>query len=88
MKHPKPSLWGPVVIEWMDASGTYENHNAKGFVRKYEPFIRRSIGFFLGKNKNGYFICDTDDRGLPGDHDAENITVIPLGMVREVRLLD
>lgn len=80
----KLNKWQAIIVEWEDASGTYEGRNSSEFASSYVPYIRRSIGFFLNYSDSGIFLCDTDDRKIPSHEDCENITVIPKGMIRRV----
>lgn len=83
----KIKKWTPLVCEWEDATSTSQGLNSKDFVTSYNPMIRRTVGFFLHKNDHGIFICETDDRLGIFSQDCENVTVIPLGMIRRIEVL-
>ncbi len=83
----KLSKWDPVVVEWLDATGTKESHDSEEFVASYVPMVRRTIGFYLHCSDHGIFITETDDRLGILSEDCENITVIPLSMLRQIEQL-
>lgn len=77
--------WSPIIVEWLDATGTRESHNSEEYVASYVPYIRRTVGFFLYySEEKGLIITETDDRKGNGSEDCENITVVPACMVRRI----
>ncbi len=83
----KLKKFDPVVVEWLDATGTKESHDSEEFVASYVPMIRRTVGFYLHCSEHGIFITETDDRLGVLSEDCENITVIPLSMLRQIEQL-
>lgn len=77
----------PVIITWEDAMTQHGAINSRQYVKTYRPSIRQSIGFLIGKTNSQVHISSTDDR-LSMDHeDSDEITSIPMGMVRSISFL-
>jgi len=82
-----PKKWDSLIIVWEDAMISHSPSNSKYYVKHYKPVIRRSIGFLLGRTDDHIHISSTDDRLSSDYDDAEDITTIPMSMVRSVILL-
>lgn len=80
--------WAHVSVVWEDAYGSSGAHNSVDFVMNYKPAIRKTSGYVIGYSRtNGYiFLAGTDDRNSNiEDADCEDINVIPLSYVKEIR---
>lgn len=78
-----------VAVSWEDAFVDNDPHNSKSYINNYRPCIRKTCGFFLHLDTRGIFITETDDRqGCITGTDCEQITTIPLRMIRTVQVGD
>ena len=76
-----------VQIDWLDAAGESQ-HIAPEEAATLQPLLRVNLGFVLDDREDAIVIC----AGLINDPDNQCIgcdgtTVIPRGMIREVREL-
>lgn len=76
--------WTPVCVEWEDAYACGDKNLATEHLRTYTPCIRKSIGFLAHLDKNRIMIVGTDDRLANSDGDADDLVVVPTGMVRKI----
>ena len=81
--------WEPVSIAWEDAAGWPGPHESKKFLKDLHPVIRHTSGYVISFNKERIVVVGTDDRGSEGclTTDCEDVTVIPAGMIREIKRL-
>ena|SRR5271163_2410658 len=79
--------WDVVSILWEDAVTRHGAHNGKHYVKDYEPVLRRSVGYLLAKNERHIHVSSTDDRLSREYDDSDEVTSIPMSMVRQVTVL-
>ena len=80
--------WTMVSVVWEDAYSSSGAHDSTDFVMHYKPAIRKTTGYVIGYSRtNGYiFLAGTDDRTSNiEDADCEDINVIPLAYVQEIK---
>lgn len=82
-----PKKWQPIIVEWEDALTSHAPHNSRQYIKTYKPMIRKSIGFLLGRTEEHIHISATDDRSAVDYDDSDDITTIPIGMIRKVSFL-
>lgn len=82
---PRMKKWTIVLVEWLDAVKELEMTDSEA---DFKCVIRRSVGHFLKKNGEIITIAMEDDRDAKDEgSDCDNITSIPLGMVKQVTVL-
>jgi hypothetical protein len=79
--------WDVIAVLWEDAMTQHGPCNAQNYVKEYEPVLRRSVGYLIAKNDRHIHVTATDDRLSEMSDDADEMTTIPMGMVRQVTLL-
>lgn len=81
VKLPEP--YEPVVILWEDCVARPEQHETIGGAMKaYVPFVRKSIGFYVGQTEQVLVIATDDDRA--NNAAVASCSYIPAGMVRGI----
>ena len=82
VKIPRLRKWEVVMVEWLDAvlhEGGQRSSNV------FPCAIRRSIGHFIQRSPEAITIAMEDDSQDAEDaSDCDNVTTIPLGMVRSI----
>lgn len=77
--------WDVVVVEWEDAfSDSADPKKSVEFIASLKPCIRYSSGFLIHKDKERIVLASVKDTEANVEGDCEDITVIPMGMVREI----
>lgn len=71
-----------VLVEWGDAFIDCSDISFKK-AKKLKAVKRRTVGFYMGKNKDGDIILCTDIYDKKSDGDGAAPMLIPMGMVRE-----
>ena len=71
-----------VVVEWGDAFIDTSDITF-GKAKKLKAVERRTVGFFMGQNKDGDIILCTDIYDKKSDGDAAAPMLIPMGMVTD-----
>jgi len=72
-----------VEVEWLDAQSGFGQAMEIKDVIDWDPIITYSVGYLIGKNKNGIILGFM----LFGDDMVKHNQLIPLGMIRKVRHL-
>jgi hypothetical protein len=80
--------WTVVSVDWDDASSHSGAYVVSKFLATYKVVRRRTCGYVLRYDKNVIITAETDDRDtdIP-DQECENITAIPMAMVRGIKVL-
>jgi len=73
-----------IIVEWEDA---YQNPQSQysspeEIVAAYTPCIRRTVGYFMGRNKNVTIVATDDDRTSDNPRAIGGPVFIPAHLVR------
>ncbi len=79
--------WQAVSILWEDAITFHGAFSSRDYVKNYEPVMRITIGFLIGKSERHIHVSSTDDRRSMEHCDSDEITTIPMSMVKSVTVL-
>jgi hypothetical protein len=81
---PKP--FDVVLVVWNDActQSALVHDSPASAVTAASPSVRKTVGYWCGRNKHGIVIADTDDRCIEAPQAVGGITFIPTGMVVDI----
>ena len=89
MADPRP--FQPVIVVWEDAhtESTDQHDSPELAVAAYTPAIRRTIGYWCGRNEKVVVLATDDDRhiGSASKLSVGGTSYIPAGMVQRVEIL-
>lgn len=79
----------PATVEWEDAATHYAEVNSEKYVRDFKPLFRKSNGAVVGFTSDRIFLAsEYDGERDDTDNDCQNVTTIPLVLVKRIRFHD